>query len=194
MDIKSIEFKGSFFDSKKSPKDFMELAFVGLSNVGKSSFINYISNKKKIAKTSNTPGKTISLNYYLVNEKIYFVDLPGYGYAKLNKKEIEKINLLIKDYIKNSPNLFCLFVLIDCRHPDKEKNTEFINWLGFEKIPFCIILTKSDKLSKNKLKNSIEKLKKSLKNQWETMPEVIISSSTKRTGKKELFEFISKHL
>ncbi len=194
MDVKSIEFKGSFFDLKKCPQNLIEFAFVGISNVGKSSFINYISNKKKIAKTSNTPGKTISANYYLINKKIYFVDLPGYGYAKLSKKEIEKINLLITNYIMNSKKLFCLFLLIDSRHPEKQKNIDFINWLGEKNIPFCIIFTKIDKLSKNKLNINTKLFEKILSKNWKTIPEIIISSSKNKIGKKELFDFIEKHM
>ena len=122
------------------------------------------------------------------------MDLPGYGYAKLSKKEIEKINLLITNYIMNSKKLFCLFLLIDSRHPEKQKNIDFINWLGEKNIPFCIIFTKIDKLSKNKLNINTKLFEKILSKNWKTIPEIIISSSKNKIGKKELFDFIEKHM
>jgi len=193
MKIKKAEFVISNTDVRKCPKaDMPEYAFVGRSNVGKSSLINMLLERKKLAKTSQSPGKTLLINHFLINKEWYLVDLPGYGYAKVSKSKREEIANIINKYVNNRSNLYCLFVLIDIRHSPQKIDLEFMEWLGQNKVPFTIIFTKADKLKKTKLEDSIENYKTSLLKSWEEIPEYFVSSSTSKAGREEILEYIEK--
>jgi len=193
MEIKSAKFIISSLNLKSCPKhNKPEFAFIGRSNVGKSSLINMLVNNKKLAKTSSAPGKTRLINHFLINDEWYMVDLPGFGYAKVSKKERRTFSKMITDYVLNSNNLFCLFVLIDSRHEPLQADVDFISFLGENQIPFAIIFTKTDKLSVNVLKKNIEIYKSHLLKIWEILPSIFITSAIKKTGRHELLEFIEK--
>ncbi|NPA66985.1 MAG: YihA family ribosome biogenesis GTP-binding protein [Chlorobi bacterium] len=193
MKIKTAEFVVSNTDYKKCPKpDKPEYAFIGRSNVGKSSLINMLTGRKQLAKISGKPGKTKLINHFLINGSWYLVDLPGYGYAKVSKKERNIWKGFIKDYIMRRENLMNLFVLIDSRHKPQKNDTEFMRILGENAVPFVIIFTKTDKLSKKQLSENINLYKKELLKTWETIPEYFVSSSVTREGKDEILEFIDK--
>lgn len=193
MIIKTAQFEVSNSDFKKCPNsDKLEYAFIGRSNVGKSSLINMITNHKKLAKISSTPGKTQLVNHFLINDDWYLVDLPGYGYAKVSKSIREKFGQLIKGYIKNREQLVVLFVLIDCRHDPQKVDVEFIKWLGENGVPFSIVFTKADKLSSSKLNKSIVSFKKILLEDWEIMPAYIVSSAEDKRGKDEILDYIEE--
>jgi GTP-binding protein len=195
MEITTARFLMSNTDvSKCPPADRPEYAFIGRSNVGKSSLINMLVDNKKLAKTSQRPGKTQHINHFLINESWYLVDLPGYGYAKVSKSTQEKLQTYIVNYIKNRENLYCLFVLIDSRHEPQKIDLEFTSWLGENKVPFAIIFTKSDKLGKNKLTGNIEFYKKELLKQWEQLPPIMISSSETGQGRETILKFIERTL
>lgn len=195
MEIKTARFLMSNTDiSKCPPADRPEYAFIGRSNVGKSSLINMLVSNKKLAKTSQRPGKTQHINHYLINNSWYLVDLPGYGYAKVSKAMQGKLQTYIVDYIKKRENLYCLFVLIDSRLEPQIIDLEFTTWLGENKVPFAIIFTKSDKLGKNKVTSHVEFYKKELRKQWEQLPPIMISSSETGTGKEEILKFIESTL
>ncbi len=193
MKIKKAEFVISNTDVRKCPKpDMPEYAFVGRSNVGKSSLINMLLERKKLAKTSQSPGKTLLINHFLINKEWYLVDLPGYGYAKISKSKREEIANIINKYVNNRSNLYCLFVLIDVRHSPQKIDLEFMEWLGQNKVPFTIIFTKADKLKNTKLEDNIENYKTSLLKSWEEIPDFFVSSSTKKSGREEILEYIEK--
>ncbi|MFC2138358.1 ribosome biogenesis GTP-binding protein YihA/YsxC [Bacteroidota bacterium] len=193
MEINSTRFIISNQKVESCPKsDKPEFAFIGRSNVGKSSLINLIVNDKKLAKTSSTPGKTQLINHFLINEEWYMVDLPGFGYAKVSKKDRRSFSKMITDYVLNRKNLYCLFVLIDSRHEPLKLDIEFITFLGEKQVPFAIIFTKTDKLSVEGLKKNIEIYKNQLLKSWEILPPIFITSAIKRTGRYELLEFIEK--
>ncbi len=193
MEIKSIEFIKSSNDIASCPQPVLpEYAFTGRSNVGKSSLINMLSNKKNLAKTSSTPGKTRLINHFLVNSEWYIVDLPGYGYAKASKKEKAGFNKLLEKYMIHCERLSCLFVLIDCRHEPQESDIKFTRWLGVNQVPFVIIFTKTDKLSPEKLKSNIENYKQVLLKEWEYLPEIFLTSSLYKTGREEILSFIER--
>lgn len=193
MKINSARFIISNTKIEKCPQDGLpEYAFIGRSNVGKSSLINMLTRNNKLAMTSSTPGKTLLINHFLINESWYLVDLPGYGYAQRGKKQQEKITQIIESYILGREQMTCLFVLIDSRHEPQKIDLEFMEWLGENEIPFAIIFTKTDKLSGSKLKANIEEYQKQLSEQWEELPPIFATSSEKRTGREELLTYIDK--
>lgn len=195
MIITSAEFISSYADVKKCPSpDKSEFAFIGRSNVGKSSLINMLTSKKGLAKTSGKPGKTQTINHFLINNSWYLVDLPGYGYASVSKTLREGFGKIIDGYVLQRENLTCLFILIDVRLEPQKIDLSFIEWAGTNGVPIGLIFTKSDKLSVNELKKNVANYKKQLLTMWEELPPVFVSSAEKRTGKDELLEFIETHL
>ena len=193
MQIKSADFIISNTDYTLCPKvDMPEYAFIGRSNVGKSSLINLITNKKQLAKISGKPGKTQLINHFLINKEWYLVDLPGYGYATVSKTQKQEFQKIIFSYLENRENLMCLFVLLDCRHKPQKIDLEFMKWLGEKQIPFLMIFTKIDKLGKTELKKNIENYKTEMLKQWEEIPQTFFASVPKRKGSKEILDFIEK--
>jgi len=191
MEIKSAEFIISNTKVDLCPKgDLPEYAFIGRSNVGKSSLINMLTRKPKLAMTSATPGKTLLINHFLINKQWYLVDLPGYGYAARGKKQVEKIQKIIEDYILQREQLVNLFVLIDIRHDPQKIDLEFIEWLGENGVPFSIIFTKADKLSGGKAKANVNAYMEKLSEQWEELPPHFISSSENKTGRDDILNYI----
>lgn len=191
MEIKEARFVVSNTDVKKCPPpDKPEYAFIGRSNVGKSSLINRLTNKKTLAKISGKPGKTRLINHYLINEEWYLVDLPGYGYAEVPKKERLKWEQFLKRYILQRENLYCLFVLVDSRHEPQKPDLDFMEWLGISEIPFTIIFTKIDKLKPEELKTNLKKYEEKMFETWETMPGYYISSAETGDGTTEILDFI----
>jgi GTP-binding protein len=191
MIIKRAEFVISNTDPSKCPKDGRpEYAFVGRSNVGKSSLINMLTGVKGLALTSSTPGKTQLINHFLINNAWYLVDLPGYGYAQRGKKGRVKIREIIDAYLDEREELTCLFVLLDCRHEPQKIDLEFVNHLGESGIPFAIIFTKTDKISKSKLNEKIAIYKAKLLETWEELPPVFYTSAEHKTGKEEILNYI----
>ena len=193
MEIKKAEFVISNTDYKKSPvPDKPEYAFIGRSNVGKSSLINRLVNQNKLAKVSASPGKTQLINHFLINDSWYLVDLPGYGYAKVSKQKRVQWQKFIQDYIRFRENLYCLFVLIDSRHEPQKIDMGVISWLGNNQVPFALIFTKSDKLSRTQLKKNIESYQKYLLQSWEELPESFVTSAETGIGRDEVLDFIEK--
>lgn len=191
MEIKSARFIISNTDVTKCPSgNLPEYAFIGRSNVGKSSLINMLTNKKGLAMTSSMPGKTQLINHFLINDAWYLVDLPGYGYAQRGKERREKIRSIIESYILNRYEMTCLFVLIDCRHEPQKIDVEFLEWLGENEIPFCIVFTKADKLGPVRFKENVEAYKNRLLEDWEELPPVFYTSSEKKQGRTELLDYI----
>lgn len=191
MIIKDAKFIISNSRADMCPKhNRPEYAFIGRSNVGKSSLINMLTGRKALAKTSSTPGKTLLINHFLINNDWYLVDLPGYGYAQRGKSEMSKLKSLIEHYVLEREELTCLFVLIDSRHELQAKDAEFIRMLGENGVPFGIIFTKADKLSKTAAKNNVENICKSLSEEWEELPPYFVTSSATGLGKDELLGFI----
>tara|TARA_B100000427_G_scaffold280997_1_gene251954 strand:- start:27 stop:647 length:621 start_codon:yes stop_codon:yes gene_type:complete len=194
MDVKTAEFIISNTDYKLCPTPRMpEYAFIGRSNVGKSSLINALANNKKLAKTSATPGKTQLINHFLINNTWYLVDLPGYGFAKTSKTKRAKFEKMISQYLLNRTNLICLFVLIDSRHNPQKIDQEFMQWLATQKIAFVMIFTKGDKLGKETLYQKIEKYKNEMLKKWEEMPKIFTTSAKKKQGITEILKYI-QHL
>jgi GTP-binding protein len=194
MEIKEARFVVSNTDVKKCPApDRPEYAFIGRSNVGKSSLINRLTNKKSLAKISGKPGKTRLINHYLINNEWYLVDLPGYGYAEVPKKERLKWEQFIKRYILHRENLYCLFVLVDSRHEPQKPDLDFMEWLGISQVPFTIIFTKTDKLKPSELKSNLESYEKKMFETWEIMPGYYISSAETGDGTDEILGYI-EHL
>ena len=193
MFIKKAEFIISNTDPSKCPKDGRpEYAFVGRSNVGKSSLINMLTGIKGLALTSSTPGKTQLINHFLINNSWYIVDLPGYGYAQRGKKGREKIREIIDAYIDEREELTCLFVLLDCRHEPQKIDMEFIIRLGESGIPFAIIFTKTDKISKSKLNINVTNYKAKLLEAWEELPPIFYTSAEHKKGKEEVLNYIEE--
>lgn len=191
MEIKSAEFIVSNSLVSKCPAtDMPEYAFIGRSNVGKSSLINMLTRNSKLAKTSATPGKTLLINHFLINKEWYLVDLPGYGYAQRGKKEKEKLQKIISDYILLREQMVNLFLLIDSRHEPQKIDLEFMEWLGENGIPFSIVFTKADKLGNGKLKTNVSAYLEKLKEQWEELPPHFITSSENKRGREELLDYI----
>lgn len=191
MIIKTAEFyiSNSRVDKCPNGENKTEFAFIGRSNVGKSSLINMLTNKP-LAKTSSTPGKTLLINHFIINNEWYLVDLPGYGYAKRSKKDVDKLYSLINRYILERQQLTNLFVLIDSRHDPQKIDLDFIEFLGENQIPFSIIFTKSDKINKSELNNNVKKFLSKLAEQWEELPKYFISSSSKGIGREEILSYI----
>ena len=171
--------------------DLPEIALAGRSNVGKSSFINTLLGRKNLARTSGKPGKTQQLNFYNIDDKIRFVDVPGYGYAKVSKSLRKDFEKLITNYILNRKNLVNLFVLIDIRHTPQKIDIEFIEWCGENGIPFSIVFTKLDKMKPNAAKENVEKYKVELLKSWDSLPEIYVTSAEKKEGTEEILNFIS---
>lgn len=193
MDITQAKFVLSSPNLGKCPTDQrIEYAFIGRSNVGKSSLINMLCNHQGLAKTSSTPGKTLLINHFLINDDWYLVDLPGYGYAKRSKKVQEEIQKLITTYLLHREQLVNVFVLIDVRHEQQKIDREFIDWLGLNEIPFTIVFTKADKLGTVKAKMNVNKWMGQLKDVWEELPKYFITSSEKKTGRQELLDYIDE--
>jgi GTP-binding protein len=193
MKIKTANFLVSCSDWRKCPRPYKpEYAFVGRSNVGKSSLINMLTNKKGLAKTSQTPGKTQLINHFEINGDWFLVDLPGYGYAKVSKTQRETWDKFIKDYIANRPNLMCLFVLVDSRLEPQKIDLDFINWLGENGVPLGIIFTKADKQKPQHTLANVEVFKNKLLESWDEMPQYFISSAEKKEGAEEILDFIGE--
>ena len=191
MEITSAEFVISNTDVKKCPAGiFPEYAFIGRSNVGKSSLINMLTARKGLAMTSATPGKTMLINHFLINQSWYLVDLPGYGYARRGQKGKDQIRTIIEDYILEREQMTNLFVLIDSRLEPQKIDMEFMEWLGENGIPFSIIFTKADKLKGGRLKMNINAYLRELGKQWEELPPYFVSSSEDRTGRTEILDYI----
>ena len=191
MKVRSAEFIMSNSNVMKAPKDRIpEYAFIGRSNVGKSSLINMLMERKDLAKISGKPGKTQLINHFKINEEWFLVDLPGYGYAKVSKKKRTIFQFFIENYFKEREQLVCTFVLIDSRHDPQKIDLEFMKFLGENQIPFCIVFTKADKLGSSKLNKQITSYKKKLLNTWETIPTSFITSSSNGLGRKEFLDFI----
>ena len=194
MKISSAEFVVSNSDVAKCPKDPLpEYAFIGRSNVGKSSLINMLVNNKNLAKTSGRPGKTQLINHFKINNNWFLVDLPGYGYARVSKTTKAVFQQFITDYFEKRKQLVCGFVLIDIRHEAQKIDLEFMEWLGMGEIPFCIVFTKADKIGKVKAEMQVAAYEKAMfVNQWEEMPQYFITSSTEGRGRDELLDYIGK--
>lgn len=193
MEIKSARFVISNTDIRKCPQDGKpEYAFIGRSNVGKSSLINMLTRQNKLAMTSSTPGKTLLINHFIVNDAWYLVDLPGYGYAKRGKVQQEKLKDIISDYILGREQMTLLFLLIDSRHEPQKIDLEFIEWLGENGVPFAIVFTKADKLTRTQLGTNIKTYKERLLEQWEELPPVFITSSEHAVGRTELLSYIDE--
>ena len=193
MEIKNSQFVISAPTVEKCPKDNKpEYAFIGRSNVGKSSLINMLCNHKGLAKTSATPGKTLLINLFLVNREWYLVDLPGYGYAKRSKSVQDQLQRMISSYILQRQQLVNVFVLIDIRHDPQKIDREFIDWLGVSSVPFSIVFTKADKVGPVKARQNAERWMESLRDTWETLPPYFITSSENKTGRQEVIDYIGQ--
>ncbi|GAB4245920.1 MAG: ribosome biogenesis GTP-binding protein YihA/YsxC [Ekhidna sp.] len=193
MIIKSATFVKSSPNVEDCPREVLpEYAFIGRSNVGKSSLINHLTNRKKLAKTSGTPGKTQLINHFLINDSWFLVDLPGYGWAQTSKVNKAAWKKMIERYLIERPNLASVFVLIDSRHEPQKVDIEFIEWLGTEGIPFSIVFTKADKLGKNQVQSNVSAYKKFLKKTWEELPPTFVTSSVNKEGGKGILEFINR--
>ena len=191
MIIKSAEFVISNTDVKKCPASTLpEYAFIGRSNVGKSSLINMLSQRKGLAMTSQKPGKTQLINHFLINNEWHLVDLPGYGFARVGQSNRERLKSIIEDYILEREQLTNLFILLDCRHEPQKIDLEFIEWAGENGVPFALVFTKADKLSKGKLASNIEAYKQTLLESWEELPPIFITSSEAKEGRDELLNYI----
>lgn len=191
MEITSAKFVVSNSRADMCPDgNLPEYAFIGRSNVGKSSLINMLTNHSKLAMTSSTPGKTLLINHFLINNSWYLVDLPGYGYAQRGKKVMENIKNLIQYYVLERIQMTCLFVLVDSRLEPQKIDLQFIEWLGENSVPFALVFTKSDKQSAGKTKQNVERFLDTLKEQWEELPPYFITSSEKKTGRQELLDYI----
>lgn len=191
MNVSEVKFIGSFDRTSTCPKsELPEFAFIGRSNVGKSSLINLLTGRKKIAKVSSTPGKTQLLNFFEINESWYLVDLPGYGYAKISKYKREKWRQMIEHYLETRNTLVCIFLLIDSRHELQKIDLDFINYLGEAGLPFVLVYTKSDKVKEIKLSENIKEIEDALLEHWEELPQRFLTSSVKRTGQTEILDFI----
>ncbi len=193
MNIKSAEFVISSPDVSLCPKTALpEYAFIGRSNVGKSSLINMLTQRKGLAKTSSTPGKTILINHFLINGEWHLVDLPGYGYAKRGAKERARLKEMIAGYVQGREQMVNLFLLIDCRLEPQKIDLEFVEWLGENGVPFSIVFTKADKVSKTRLAANVETFMNTLKEQWEELPPHFVSSSETRMGRDEVLGYIEQ--
>lgn len=193
MIIKSAEFVISNTDVNKCPASQLpEYAFIGRSNVGKSSLINMLTQHKGLALTSQKPGKTQLINHFLINKEWHLVDLPGYGFARVGQANRERLKSIIEDYILERPQLTSLFILLDCRHEPQKIDLEFIEWAGENGVPFSLVFTKADKLSKGRLASNLELYRERLLESWEELPPTFVTSSETRQGREELLEYIDE--
>lgn len=193
MEIRKAEFTKSAPMVSMCPVDNKpEYAFIGRSNVGKSSLVNMLTNNKGLAKTSATPGKTLLINHFIINNDWYLVDLPGYGYAKRSKKEIQRLDQMINGYILQREQLVNVFLLVDIRLEAQKIDLDFIQWLGTSSVPFAIVFTKADKLSSAKVRQNVEAYQKVLSETWEEMPPVFVTSAEKKQGREELLSYIEQ--
>lgn len=191
MRVDQATFISSFSDVSKCPSpDRPEFAFIGRSNVGKSSLINMLTNTRKLAKTSVTPGKTQTINHFLINDVWYLVDLPGYGYASVSKSLRQGFGKMIEDYVLKRENLYCLFILLDSRLPPQKIDLSFIEWAGGNNIPLALVFTKTDKLKSNELQKNMANYRRTLLEQWEELPPLFYTSAEKKLGRDELLEFM----
>ncbi|WKN32291.1 ribosome biogenesis GTP-binding protein YihA/YsxC [Porifericola rhodea] len=191
MLVKEAEFVKSASDVKQCPESRLpEYAFIGRSNVGKSSLINMLTGRKKLAKTSGKPGKTQLINHFKINQQWHLVDLPGYGWAKVSKSKRADWGVMIENYLLQRPQLVCLFILIDSRIPAQEIDLSFMEWAGVKQIPFALVFTKVDKQSINKTQKSIAAYRRTLKKEWEELPPIFVTSSVDSTGKEDILEYI----
>jgi len=191
MIIKKAEYQISSPNVQLCPQTTLaEYAFIGRSNVGKSSLINMLTGYSKLAKTSSMPGKTVMINHFLINDEWYLVDLPGYGYAKRSKKEQDKLTRMINEYVLQRQQMVNLFLLIDSRHEPQRIDLEFIEWLGENGIPFSLVFTKADKLSKAKLASNLNHYLHKLQEQWDELPPYFVTSSESKQGREELLNYI----
>jgi GTP-binding protein len=192
-EIKDARFIASYTDVKALPSDGLpEFAFIGRSNVGKSSLINLLTHRKQLAKTSSTPGKTQTINHFLINHAWYLVDLPGYGYAHVNKGTHKGFGKIIDRYVLQAPQLHCLFILLDIRLEPQPIDLRFIQWAGEQGIPLALIFTKADKLATGKVMANRKKFEQRLLTDWEQLPPIFVTSAQSRKGREELLDFISK--
>lgn len=195
MEIRQAAFVSSEADVKRCPPPLKpEFAFIGRSNVGKSSLLNMLTGRKNLAKTSNTPGKTQTINHFVVNDDWYLVDLPGYGFARVSKEKRAGFGKIIEDYILKRENLQCLFVLVDARLEPQKIDLAFIQWAGEREIPLCLLFTKADKLTRNQLKRNMGIYESTLRKTWEEPPPMLVTSSVTREGKDDVLSFIEKAL
>lgn len=193
--IKTAEFVSSFADVAKCPSpDKPEFAFIGRSNVGKSSLINMLTNRKNLAKTSGKPGKTQTINHFIINGSWYLVDLPGYGYASVSRDKRFTFGKMIEQYILKRPNLHCLMILLDARHEPQKIDLHFIEWSGEHGIPLALVFTKSDKLTRAQVKKNIGRYQQTLLEQWEELPPLLVTSALQKTGRDEVLNFIENAL
>lgn len=193
MEIKKAEFTLSAPMESMCPQDNKpEYAFIGRSNVGKSSLINMLTNNKKLAKTSSTPGKTLLINHFIINNEWYLVDLPGYGFAKRSRKEVQRLEQMINGYILQRKQLVNVFLLVDIRLEAQKVDLDFIQWLGASSVPFAIVFTKADKLSQTKAKQNIDAYKKVLSETWEELPPIFVTSADKKQGRDEVLDYIEQ--
>ena len=194
MKIKSAEFVISNTDYKLCPEAiYPEYAFIGRSNVGKSSLINALVNRKNLAKTSGKPGKTQLINHFKINDNWFLVDLPGYGYASTSKTNREMFKGMINKYLLNRKNLICLFVLLDIRHKPQPIDLEFMKKMEQDRIPFVMVFTKSDKISQTQISKNIKHYKTEMLKEWRSLPEIFITSSEKKKGRSEILKFIEEY-
>jgi GTP-binding protein len=193
MEIKKAEFLMSNTRIDRLPNDNIpEYAFIGRSNVGKSSLINMLVQRRGLAKTSSVPGKTVAINHFIVNDAWYLVDLPGYGYAQHSKKLRDAWRIMINNYITQRRNLVTTFVLVDSRIEPQNSDLGFMEWLGENQVPFCIVFTKADKVSKAELDRNVEAFKARLSEEWEELPPIFITSSEKKQGRDEVLDYIEQ--
>jgi GTP-binding protein len=193
MKIKKAEFVISNTEYKKGPEDGKpEYAFIGRSNVGKSSLINMLTDKKKLAKTSGRPGKTQLINHFIINDEWYIVDLPGYGYAKASKQSRAQWERFIVEYLTNRKSLVTIFVLLDSRLEPQKIDIEFMNWCGEKQLPFSMVFTKTDKLSSTALQKNLAKYKKEMVKQWAELPPVFITSAESKFGQEKMLNYIGE--
>jgi len=193
MEIHHAAFVMSNTDIRKCPEGGLpEYAFIGRSNVGKSSLINMLTGRRQLAMTSQKPGKTQLINHFLINDSWYLVDLPGYGYARRSRENREQLRRMIETYILGREQLTCLFVLLDCRHEAQRIDLEFMEWLGQNGVPFAIIFTKTDKISRSRLQENLAAYRERMLETWEELPPIMTSSSEKQEGREEILAYIDE--
>jgi len=193
--IREVRFIGSYTKIASCPRgNLPEFAFVGRSNVGKSSLINLLVGHRQMAKTSGTPGKTLLLNFFKINELYYFVDLPGYGFARIPREERKRIQQMRERYLLDRQNLKCVFVLLDVRLPRQDADEKFMEWMATQRVPFVMVFTKADKCSVGERNKKIQDYKQQMMEQWEALPEIFITSSVTGTGRSEILQYIEQFI